>query len=189
MGSCVALFLLVLTRAWGLVREVETKGQSSREAGRVLASSLDQRDALENQLKHLAFHDSLTGVADRALFDDRLQHAVARANRSQESLAILFLDLDGFKSVNDALGHAAGDTVLVEVARRLQRCLRVTDTLARFGGDEFAILLEGDGASDPIETRARILLVLSEPFTVGPEAVQIRASVGIAVSTSGARRR
>ncbi|MBA3349422.1 MAG: GGDEF domain-containing protein [Actinobacteria bacterium] len=185
VGSCVVLFMLVLMRTWGLVREVETKANHLEKQGHALASSLDQRDALENQLKHLAFHDALTGVANRALFDDRLQHAVARSNRSKESLAILFLDLDGFKSVNDELGHAAGDAVLVEVARRLQRCLRSTDTLARFGGDEFAILIEGDGAGDPTAGKLRMEMAIGEPFVVGPEAVQIGASIGIAVSPSG----
>ena len=184
-GGCAILFLLVLLRTWGLVREVETKADRLEKQGHELASSLDQRDALENQLKHLAFHDSLTGVANRALFDDRLQHAVARANRTQESLAILFLDLDGFKFVNDELGHAAGDTVLVEVAKRLQRCLRATDTLARFGGDEFAILIEGDGAADTIATRSRIEGVLSEPFAAGGKTFRIQASIGIAVSSFG----
>jgi diguanylate cyclase (GGDEF)-like protein len=185
VGGSVALFLLVLMRTWGLVREVESKADRLEKQGRVLASSLDQRESLENQLRHLAFHDSLTGVANRALFDDRLEHAVARTNRSQQSLAILFLDLDGFKSVNDELGHAAGDAVLVEVARRLQACLRVTDTLARFGGDEFAILIEGEGAAETLGTRARIEGALREPFVIGPQTVGIVASIGIAVSDSG----
>jgi diguanylate cyclase (GGDEF)-like protein len=184
VGSCVLLFLLVLTRTWRLVREVETKARNLEKQGHVLASSLDQRDALENQLKHLAFHDSLTGLANRALFDDRLQHAIARSTRSKEPLAIMFLDMDGFKSINDDLGHAAGDAVLVEVAQRLSRCLRITDTVARFGGDEFAILIEGEGALDTVATRSRIEMALSEPFVVELEAIALRASVGIAVSPS-----
>ena len=190
--SCVVLFLLVLMRAWGLVREVETKADRLEEQtgrlekqGRKLTSSLEQRDALENQLKHLAFHDSLTGVANRALFDDRLEHAVSRSNRSNEALTVLFIDLDAFKSVNDRLGHAAGDAVLVEVAGRLEACLRQTDTLARFGGDEFAILIDGDGPPGATAVRSRIEAAMADAVVVGEEALEIRASVGIGTSRPG----
>ncbi len=103
---------------------------------------VSERKALEEELKHQAFHDALSGLANRALFLDRLEHALARAARSQSLLAVLFLDLDDFKLVNDSFGHSAGDDLLVAVAGRLIDSLRAGDTAARFGGDEFAVLLE-----------------------------------------------
>src|SRR5919202_5945430 len=105
-----------------------------------------ERRALEAQLAHQAFHDSLTGLANRALFRDRLAHAIERAHRTGLPPAVLFLDLDDFKAVNDSLGHGAGDALLVGVAERLQSCVRGADTVARLGGDEFAILVEDAGS-------------------------------------------
>jgi len=99
---------------------------------------VSERTGLEEELKHQAFHDALSGLANRALFRDRLEHALARATRSKSSLAVLFLDLDDFKLINDSLGHTAGDALLVAVAGRLSASLRSGDTAARFGGDEFA---------------------------------------------------
>lgn len=112
-----------------------------------MASQRDvtERNALEEQLRHQAFHDPLTELPNRALFMDRLEHALAKANRRESRVAVLFLDLDNFKVVNDSLGHEAGDSLLAAVAERLKTCLRTEDTLTRFGGDEFTILLEGVG--------------------------------------------
>jgi diguanylate cyclase (GGDEF)-like protein/PAS domain S-box-containing protein len=148
---------------------------------------VSERKSLEEELKHQAFHDALSGLANRALFTDRLEHASARAARSRTSLAVLFLDLDDFKLVNDSLGHAAGDEMLVEVAERLIRSLRVGDTAARFGGDEFAVLLEEtSGPDEACRLAERIIEELRAPMKIADREIQIRASVGIALSAAGA---
>jgi diguanylate cyclase (GGDEF)-like protein len=132
---------------------------------------------------HRAFHDSLTGLPNRALFLDRLEVAHARALRSGSPIAVLFMDLDAFKNVNDSLGHGAGDELLVLVAGRLRRWLRPADTAARFGGDEFAILVEDLDAANAAELVAqRILDSLSDPFVIHGQEVRVGASVGIASS-------
>ncbi|HEX6712908.1 MAG TPA: EAL domain-containing protein [Thermoleophilaceae bacterium] len=132
---------------------------------------------------HQAFHDSLTGLPNRALFLDRLEHAVARARRTGSPVAVVFLDLDDFKKVNDRLGHVAGDELLVLAAGRLRRCCRPSDTAARFGGDEFALLLE-DMTHDSSATivAARVLSDLSRPFQIQGQEIAVSASVGIASS-------
>jgi diguanylate cyclase len=132
------------------------------------------------ELKHLAFHDPLTGLANRALFHDRSDHAVQQP-ATPLSPAVLYIDLDGFKQVNDRLGHAAGDALLVAVAARLHNCVRPTDTVARLGGDEFAVLLTGVDSITGINTVAeRIVRVIGEEFIVNGEPVSIGASVGVA---------
>jgi diguanylate cyclase (GGDEF)-like protein len=132
---------------------------------------------------HQAFHDSLTGLPNRALFLDRLELAHARARRSGSPIAVLFMDLDSFKNVNDSLGHAAGDELLVLVAGRLRRWLRPSDTAARFGGDEFAILLEDLDTSTAAELVAkRVLDSLREPFAIQGQEVLVGASIGISSS-------
>ena len=133
---------------------------------------------------HQAFHDSLTGLPNRALFLDRLEHAHARARRSGSPIAVLFMDLDSFKNVNDSLGHAAGDELLVLVAGRLRRWVRPSDTAARFGGDEFAILLEDLDSSNAAQVVAqRILDSLREPFEIQGQEVIVGGSIGIASSS------
>jgi diguanylate cyclase (GGDEF)-like protein len=132
---------------------------------------------------HQAFHDSLTGLPNRALFLDRLEHAHARARRSGSPIAVLFLDLDAFKNVNDSLGHSAGDELLVLVSGRLRRWVRPSDTAARFGGDEFAVLLEDLDTTTAAEVVAqRILDSLREPFEIHGQEIYVGASIGIASS-------
>src|SRR3954454_23815403 len=132
---------------------------------------------------HQAFHDSLTGLPNRALFLDRLELAHARSRRSGSPIAVLFMDLDAFKNVNDSLGHAAGDELLVLVAGRLRRWLRPSDTAARFGGDEVAILLEDLDTSTAAQVVAqRVLDSLHEPFAIQGQEVLVGASIGIASS-------
>jgi diguanylate cyclase (GGDEF)-like protein/PAS domain S-box-containing protein len=148
---------------------------------------ITERKELEDELRHQAFHDALSGLANRALFRDRLEHALARAERTVTSLAVLFLDLDDFKVINDSLGHAAGDELLVAVAGRLMRSLRTGDTGARFGGDEFAILLEEtEDAEDARQVGERVLADLRPPFQVKGRSVNVHASIGIAYSKAGA---
>jgi diguanylate cyclase (GGDEF)-like protein/PAS domain S-box-containing protein len=144
---------------------------------------VSERKAFEEQLAHQAFHDSITGLANRALFKDRVEHALERQTRDEDPVSVLFMDLDDFKTINDSLGHAAGDLLLAEVGERLRACLRMPDTAARFGGDEFAILLEdggeGVGAAD---VAARILEALEGPFHLEDQDVFVRASIGIATA-------
>jgi len=147
---------------------------------------VSERTDLEEELKHQAFHDALSGLANRALFRDRLEHALARAARSKTSLAVLFLDLDDFKLVNDTLGHTAGDALLVAVAGRLLQSLRSGDTAARFGGDEFAILLEETtGPEEACQAAERLISGLRTPIVIDDHEIQVRASVGIALSQAG----
>jgi diguanylate cyclase (GGDEF)-like protein len=141
-----------------------------------LVATVQQR---EEQLRHQAFHDPLTGLANRLLFRDRLEHAAAVRQREGSDLTVLFLDLDDFKLVNDRLGHAAGDALLVDVAERLRGCLRQGDTVARLGGDEFAVLLE-DGSEPQDRLAARVVGSMEMDFQLGAARVQVSASVGIA---------
>lgn len=135
---------------------------------------------------HGAFHDLLTGLPNRARFLDRLANAIWRGERAGTTTAVLFIDLDGFKRINDSLGHAAGDEMLIEVASRLDECLRPTDTAARFGGDEFAILLEdlSRGAAATM-VASRIMASLQAPVLLGGRSVVISASVGVALHRQG----
>jgi len=133
---------------------------------------------------HQALHDPLTGLPNRALLLDRLRQALARATRSGANAAVLFCDLDTFKTVNDSLGHAAGDELLVGVARRLIAWVRPGDTAARFGGDEFVVLLEGIGDEDIEAAAQRILDAFNEPFAVGDREVSVTASIGIAMGSN-----
>ncbi|MCW2503789.1 MAG: Signaling protein ykoW [Actinomycetia bacterium] len=143
---------------------------------------ITERKALEDQLKHQAFHDSVTGLANRALLLDRTHHALERRRLADAPLAVLFLDLDDFKTVNDSLGHEAGDELLAEVAVRLRACMRPSDTPARLGGDEFAILLEDLGdETEASRVAERALAALAEPFLLNGQSVVVRASVGIAL--------
>ena len=141
----------------------------------------------EEQLLHNAFHDSVTGLPNRALFIDRLERVIVHSNRRPGyRFAVLFVDLDHFKLVNDTMGHLAGDELLTGVARRLERCLRQEDTVARFGGDEFAILLDGvQDVRDATRVAERINYELALPFRVGRREVAASASIGIALSASG----
>ena len=152
--------------------------------GVVLAiSDITERRALEERLTHQALHDSLTGLPNRALFTNRLEHALTRANRSCDEVAVLFLDLDNFKLINDSLGHSAGDRLLIAVATRLQKCLRAGDTAARFGGDEFVVLLDHLGNPSYAKRVAdRIVEALAEPFELEGREVFSAPSIGLAFS-------
>ena len=141
---------------------------------------VSERKEFEEQLAHQAFHDPVTNLANRALFSDRVEHALMRSQRGFPDIAVVFIDLDDFKTVNDSLGHAAGDQVLQEVARRLRIAVRPTDTVARFGGDEFAVLLESvNDSSQAADAAARILHALEIPYEIDGKQVFPRASIGI----------
>jgi diguanylate cyclase (GGDEF)-like protein/PAS domain S-box-containing protein len=152
----------------------------------VVVTSWDvtERKALEEQLRHQAFHDPLSGLPNRALFMDRLEHAFVRANRRGDKIAVLFTDLDNFKVINDSLGHEVGDQLLVAVAERIKHCLRPEDTAARLGGDEFTILIEAvDSMTDAVRVAERIAEILQPPFALDQHEVFSTTSIGIALSS------
>jgi diguanylate cyclase (GGDEF)-like protein/PAS domain S-box-containing protein len=147
---------------------------------------VSERKRLEEQLTHQAFHDPLTGLANRALFRDRVSHALALAQRQLHPITVLFLDLDDFKRVNDSLGHAEGDRLLIAAAERFLSCARAADTVARLGGDEFAILLEhAAGPDGRAELLERLATAMSHPFTLSGNQVQVTASIGVATAGAG----
>ncbi len=162
---------------------------SGEPAGMIgVAADITDRKRLAEQLRHQALHDPLTDLANRALFYDRLEHALARLDRHDGLLAVLLLDLDGFKTVNDTLGHQVGDQLLALVAERLRTTVRPADTIARLGGDEFVVLVEdASGPADAVAATQRLLQALAAPISVASRDIQVRASVGIAIAASGAQ--
>jgi diguanylate cyclase (GGDEF)-like protein/PAS domain S-box-containing protein len=146
---------------------------------------ISERKALEEQLRQLAFHDPLTLLANRNLFRDRVQHALALAQRGQSCVAVMFLDLDNFKNINDSLGHDAGDRLLQAVAQRIVQTTRASDTVARLGGDEFAVLMEGiEGLGEAGRLADELIEAHGLPFPLDGREVRVGASIGVAVSTS-----
>jgi diguanylate cyclase (GGDEF)-like protein len=188
---------LWLAAAWRSQRRVRDAALERRVAARTVALGADNtvlranltglRADLAAQrglilwLAHQAFHDALTGLPARALFLDRLEHSMVRARQSGP-LAVLFLDLDDFKAVNDRWGHAMGDALLVVVAARLWACLRPGDTVARLGGDEFAVLIETlDADGDVALVTERIAASLGVPFSIDGREIPVTASIGVAL--------
>ncbi|MDM7922886.1 MAG: diguanylate cyclase, partial [Pyrinomonadaceae bacterium] len=169
-------FAFVVDRGY-VVRD--ENGRSVRMPGSMM--DVSERKSLEEQLTHQALHDPLTKIANRALFRNRVDHSLAKLSRSNTTIAVLFLDLDNFKAINDSMGHAAGDKLLVLVAERLQDCLRNTDTAARLGGDEFAVLVESVHRTDEaVNIAERILEVFRHPFVIEGKEVRVGTSIGIA---------
>jgi diguanylate cyclase (GGDEF)-like protein/PAS domain S-box-containing protein len=173
--------------SWLVIEAVAKNLLDDPAVGGVVVNYRDvtARKSLEDELKRQAFHDSLTGLANRALFADRLQHAISRAERTPTELAVLFVDLDDFKTVNDSLGHSEGDLLLIAVADRLRAGVRAGDTIARMGGDEFAILIEDpiDGET-PVDVGLRMLAQLEPPFAHGGKEIFVHASIGVATTRS-----
>jgi diguanylate cyclase (GGDEF)-like protein len=141
-----------------------------------------ERKRMHSRLEYMAQHDQLTNLPNRTLFLDRLQTALARALRERTRLAVLYLDLDKFKQVNDIYGHTVGDHLLQEVARRLTRCVRESDTVGRMGGDEYTVLLDGiKQFEDAAIVMGKILAALSEPYELAKATLRIVPSIGVAV--------
>jgi len=138
--------------------------------------------ALMTQMAHSAEHDFLTGLPNRMLLNDRTTHAIALARRHTKHVAMLFLDMDGFKHINDSLGHPAGDKLLQSVAKRLVNCVRDTDTVSRQGGDEFVVLLsELENAEDAAIAARRMLQAVAEPHSIDQHDLHITTSIGVSV--------
>jgi diguanylate cyclase (GGDEF)-like protein/PAS domain S-box-containing protein len=163
----------------------DESGEPMRMVGTV--HDVTERKALENQLQHQAFHDPLTGLPNRALFTGRLRQALARAKRREGEVAVLFMDLDNFKVINDSLGHNAGDRLLVAASKRVRALLRPEDTVARLGGDEFIFLLEDTDIQDAGRVAERVSEQLRRSFSLGGRRLFVTASIGVV--TGGANRK
>ncbi|MBA2441354.1 MAG: diguanylate cyclase [Rubrobacter sp.] len=171
----------------GEVIDVEVSAMSVPYAGehatQLVIRDITRHKALETQLAHRASHDPLTGLPNRQLLRDRLEHTLSQEERRSGSLGIIYLDLDGFKQVNDTLGHDYGDQLLVALADRLRHCVRPGDTMARLGGDEFTVLLKDlREIADATQVADRILEALREPFVLGHQERFVTASIGIALN-------
>ena len=161
--------------------EIGVLARSVQDMQHQIRSQFAKLQEKQAEMDRLASHDSLTGLLNRRVFLDRLEHAMAHAKRSQCRLALLFIDLDRFKPINDSLGHAAGDVLLKTLAERLQQLVRAADTVARIGGDEFIVLLDGAEDDAAIQTVAdKLLAALAEPVAYGDQAMRCGASIGIA---------
>jgi diguanylate cyclase (GGDEF)-like protein/PAS domain S-box-containing protein len=173
---------------WVLTRGLAIRGPDGR-ATRMAGSLTDitERRAAEHQLQHDALHDALTGMPNRALFMDRVEHSLQRVVREPKlSCAVLFLDIDRFKLINDSFSHAVGDRLLTALGQRMSGVLRPSDTVARFGGDEFTLLL--DGVSDPdhaMGVATRLQEALARPFTIDGHQLSVAATIGVAVNSPG----
>jgi diguanylate cyclase len=178
-GAAVSTALVV-------VRQLASFAENSRLLDE-LRAALAERDRLATELHRMAFEDSLTGLANRALFHDRLDAALAHTRRYRTETVVMLVDLDDFKPVNDRFGHAAGDAVLREVAVRLRGCLRETDTVARLGGDEFGVILSAPLPAAVDDIAARLVAAVRRPCAVEGGEVTVGASIGVAADESGLR--
>jgi len=146
-----------------------------------VARDITDRKQMEERLQHMAAHDTLTDLPNRALLLDRVQTALAQARRDNTDFALLFIDIDNFKNINDTFGHATGDSLLQKIAGRLRNCVRASDTIGRLGGDEFLVLLNHvETTEDSAIVAAKICVALDQPFTIGDNQLRITPSIGIA---------
>ena len=164
------------------VYDTDRYGQRTFAGTLGCARDITERKRSEAHISHQAYHDMLTQLPNRVLFTDRMEQALAHANRNGEKFAMMFMDLDCFKLINDTLGHVMGDLVLQQVSERILRCLRAEDTLARFGGDEFCLLLSGIGSQESVSAVAeKILKEIRQPFSIQNHELYLSSSIGIAV--------
>ena len=185
-GTSIVLFLLISVRMSWLFDRVRAQTIQARADAAALTEALRVRETLESDLRYQAFHDALTGLANRSLLHDRVEHALAASARSRGRVAICFLDLDGFKTVNDSLGHQYGDKLLTLTSERLQSIVRQGDTVARLGGDEFAVLIDHAGSpAAAIEVAERIVEVMRAPVEIDGYHLTMSASVGVAFGEPG----
>jgi diguanylate cyclase (GGDEF)-like protein len=152
----------------------------------IIVEDITDRKALEAALVHRSLHDPLTGLPNRILFHDRLRHALERGHRERTPTCVLIIDLDGFKAINDELGHPMGDMVLVAFAERLTSVLRASDTAARLGGDEFSIVCENTERSEADVLAERLRRTVTEPLVLGGTTVALGMSIGIGSASGGA---
>ena len=178
----IPLLSIILVMVF-IIASVRAKTQKELEhEHRLLKQLLEERETLQEALLHQAFYDKLTGLPNRALLFDRLQHSFLEAVRHRQGLALLFVDLDGFKSVNDRFGHAIGDQLLIEVAKRMLSVARPEDTVARLGGDEFTVLIKAPHTLDAAADVAnRVLEMISEPYQINDIDLSISASIGVSM--------
>ncbi|MBV8244426.1 MAG: diguanylate cyclase [Candidatus Eremiobacteraeota bacterium] len=189
--SCFALMLRVHGRPFGTMlfadRNVRTTplSQTDRELAHLIgvfvAAALEHAE-YEQRVEHLAFYDSLTGLPNRVLFDERIRQTMVEAHRYERSFAVMYMDLDFFKRVNDDLGHGSGDLLLQSVAQRLRETVRESDTVARFGGDEFVVLQPSiGGASDTSDMARKIVAAMQKPFVLSGKSLDVHVSIGISI--------
>jgi diguanylate cyclase (GGDEF)-like protein/PAS domain S-box-containing protein len=170
--------------AWRVFESLGTNCLDNPHIRGVVFNSRDvtDRKIIQQRIQHLAYHDNLTGLPNRSLLQDRLAHAIARAERSHRKVAVLFIDLDNFKNINDTLGHDVGDELLRQVSRRLSECVRVEDTIARQGGDEFIVLLDSlEDSRGASLVAQKVLNALRRPLALGATEQHVSASVGISL--------
>lgn len=161
---------------------VEKRTGQLHVTNEALVEEINIRKKAEEKLKHIAYHDELTKLPNRLLLIDRLEHALSIAQRHKTIVAVMFIDLDGFKKINDQYGHAAGDQILKDVAKRLKTSLREEDTISRYGGDEFVILIEHEGEAGNTEILSqKIINALSQPFDYDNHKLTIGCSIGISL--------
>jgi diguanylate cyclase len=183
---CVSVFALILMRMMWLIGRITGQTKEIEVHARALEASHRQRDTLEADLRHMAFNDELTGLANRTLLHDRVQHALAAAPRSGRSVALCFGDLDGFKTVNDTLGHHVGDSVLIRAGRLISSIVRPGDTVARLGGDEFAILMvDVEDREAAVDFAHRVVSVLRDAPDFEGNQIGLSISVGVAFAQPG----
>jgi diguanylate cyclase (GGDEF)-like protein len=176
----------VVAAALGALRSSCDSGlmRMNAEFDRQLQTLIEERKQLEEQLRHQALHDSLTNLANRTLFGDRLIHALERRARAPAAVAVMIVDVDDFKTVNDSQGHSIGDCLLMEIAGRLRSSVRSVDTVARFGGDEFAVLLESITDSESaVEAAKRVLAAFEAAFHLAGRSLPVSVSIGLAMAS------